>query len=245
MATVLIRSSDSEACAAALGAKVRSCAEAGAAAGASVGSLPVGPLVVAAGPRILSARHPANWPVSLAAMSAMTPRPNCACLPVISSEVTTLTCVTAPCSDIVTSTVADAVPLPRVSRPLRFEDHAVGGLVLRDEPGRPRVASGDRPDLDPHPAGDLIAIHPVDGRPGHARRDPLHVEQGFPHLRHRRGNRELVLQLHATHLVTRRGIWHTRPGTRGPDARLYSCCCQHCAPGQDPGEVLPGSRPAR
>jgi hypothetical protein len=36
MATVLIRSSDSGACAAALGAKVRSCAEAGTAAGARV-----------------------------------------------------------------------------------------------------------------------------------------------------------------------------------------------------------------
>src|SRR5690242_18107188 len=33
-----------------------------------------------------------------------------------------------------------------------FEDRAVGGLVLRDEPGRPRVAGGDRPHLDPYPA---------------------------------------------------------------------------------------------
>src|SRR6185369_7443210 len=51
-------------------------------------------------------------------MSDITPRPNCACLPVTSSEVTTRTRVTASCSLMLTSTVADAVPVPRVSRPL-------------------------------------------------------------------------------------------------------------------------------
>jgi hypothetical protein len=51
-------------------------------------------------------------------MSAITPRPNCACLPVTSSEVATRTRVTAACSLMLTSTVAYTVPVPRVPRPL-------------------------------------------------------------------------------------------------------------------------------
>lgn len=69
--------------------------------------------------------------VSLAATPAMTPRPNCACLPVMSSSVLTVTRVTDPSPDIRTSTVADAVPLPRVSRPLpcRTSRCSVSSLV--------------------------------------------------------------------------------------------------------------------
>ena len=64
-------------------------------------------------------------------MSAMTPRPNCACLPVMSSSVLTVTRVADSSSDIRTSTVADAVPLPRVSRPLacRTNRCALSSLV--------------------------------------------------------------------------------------------------------------------
>src|SRR6478672_4443339 len=97
-------------------------------------------------------------------MSDITPRPNCACLPVTSSEVTTRTRLTASCSLMLTSTVADAVPVPRVSRPLPSSTKRGGGLVLGDEPGRAGVARRDRPDLDADSPGDLVAVDPLHGR---------------------------------------------------------------------------------
>ena len=61
-----------------------------------------------------------------------------------------------------------------------LQDEPVLGLVLGDEPGGSRIACGDRPDLDPHPAGYLVAVHPVHRCPGDARRGPFHVEQLRP-----------------------------------------------------------------
>ncbi len=48
----------------------------------------------------------------------MTPRPNCAGLPVIARSVTTTTSVESPLAVIVADTLAPAVPLPRLSLPL-------------------------------------------------------------------------------------------------------------------------------
>ena len=64
-----------------------------------------------------SARQDANWPRILSPTSAMTPRPNWAGLPVICISVRTLTFVLPPSSVIVSVALADAVPLPRESRP--------------------------------------------------------------------------------------------------------------------------------
>ena len=47
----------------------------------------------------------------------MTPRPNCAGLPVIARSVSTFTSVESPLASIESVTVAPAVPLPRLSLP--------------------------------------------------------------------------------------------------------------------------------
>ena len=63
-------------------------------------------------------RLSANWPSNLLDTSAMTPRPNCATLPVMLRSVSMLTVVLVPSGTRVAVTVADALPCPRVSRPL-------------------------------------------------------------------------------------------------------------------------------
>ena len=77
----------------------------------------VGPAAGADGVPISSARHAANWSMSLAATSVMTPRPNCAGRPVTLRSVTTCTLVEPPASVSCAVTVAPAVPLPRASLP--------------------------------------------------------------------------------------------------------------------------------
>ncbi len=54
---------------------------------------------------------------SLSETSCITPRPNCAGLPVIDRSVSTVTSVASPLPVIVAVTVAPAVPLPRLSLP--------------------------------------------------------------------------------------------------------------------------------
>ncbi len=67
----------------------------------------------------LSCRQVTNCWSSLLEMSSMTPRPNCAGLPVIARSVLTSTLVESePSSANVAVTVAPAVPLPRLSLPL-------------------------------------------------------------------------------------------------------------------------------
>src|SRR5437763_1135553 len=67
---------------------------------------------------ISSSRHLANWSISFAATSAITPRPNCAGLPVTLRSVRTCTFVVEPSPTSCAVTVAPAVPLPRDSLPL-------------------------------------------------------------------------------------------------------------------------------
>ena len=64
-------------------------------------------------------RQLTNWPSSLSETSCITPRPNCAGLPVTARSVTTSTSVrSAPAALIERVTFAPAVPLPRLSLPL-------------------------------------------------------------------------------------------------------------------------------
>ena len=63
------------------------------------------------------ARLAAKMPISLPLTSDITPRPNCAGLPVTFSEVCTMTWVSSPSPCNSERTVADAVPAPRVSFP--------------------------------------------------------------------------------------------------------------------------------
>ena len=59
-----------------------------------------------------------NCPSSLSDTSCITPRPNCAGLPVIARSVCTWTSVDSADPFMVRVTVAPAVPLPRLSLPL-------------------------------------------------------------------------------------------------------------------------------
>ena len=147
------------------------------------------------------ARHSANCPTSLPATSAITPRPNCAGLPVTFRSVTTDTCAGA--------LVDQGGPDRRSSRPRSARLLAVGldhghpcGLVPLDEPGRAVVRHRDRaqPHLDPalEPAVLLAVDVAVERRPGHARGDPLDVHQDGPGLCPGDRDREVVLQLHQT-----------------------------------------------
>ena len=85
----------------------------------------------------LCLRLSANWPSSLLDTSAITPRPNCATLPVMLRSVSMFTVVPSPSGASVAVTVADALPWPRVSRPsawsttLRFASSASLDLAPR------------------------------------------------------------------------------------------------------------------
>ncbi len=59
-----------------------------------------------------------NLPKSLSLTSWITPRPNCAGLPVMARSVLTSTAVPSPSGVSCARTVAAAVPLPRLSLPL-------------------------------------------------------------------------------------------------------------------------------
>ena len=87
-------------------------------------------------------------------------------------------------------------PGPRASLALGLDDGAPSGLVLLGELGGPGVGHLDRTDLDLDPALDGLAVERLDGRAGHAGRDPLDVEQHVPRLPDRDRHRELVLELH-------------------------------------------------
>jgi hypothetical protein len=79
-------------------------------------------------------------------------------------------------------TTAAAVPLSR--------------LVLLDERGLALVGQVDRAELDLDPAGEVVAVDRVECGTGHARRDPLDVEEHPPGLVDGHGHGERVLQLH-------------------------------------------------
>ena len=174
-----------------------------------------------------SARQSANRPSSLLPTSAITPRPNCAGLPVIARSVVTVTSVDDPPSSC--SSGGDRrrwpCPMPRASLPLASITARRAGLVLLDEPRRAGVGHLDRADLDLHPADDRLAVERLDRRAGHARRDAFDVEQHVPRLRDRHRHAELVLQLHPV----------SPPAAAAVTARV----------GEHPGEVLRGSRPCR
>ena len=73
----------------------------------------------AASSSIMAARLSANWPMSLALTSAITPRPNWATLPLMVRLVSTVTLVVSSSTAVSCAVItAEALPAPRVSRPL-------------------------------------------------------------------------------------------------------------------------------
>src|SRR5262249_46192051 len=77
----------------------------------------------------------------------------------------------------------------------RLERDRVVGLVLLGELGGPLVAQRERTQLDLDLARDLIALHGGDAGAGHARSDPLHVQQDIPGLLRGHWNGERVVKL--------------------------------------------------
>ena len=78
----------------------------------------------------------------------------------------------------------------------RVDDGLVRGLVLLDEGGLALVGEVDRPELDLHPAGEVVPVDGVERGARHARGDPLDVEEHPPGLVDGHGHSERVLQLH-------------------------------------------------
>ena len=110
-------------------------------------------------------RQSTNCPSSLSETSWMTPRPNCAGLPVIARSVTTSTSVESPAAVSEAVTLAPAVPLPRLSLPLASTTNRCADLVLLEERAGAGVDQRDRPELDLAGALEVVALHR-----GHRRR---------------------------------------------------------------------------
>src|SRR3954454_5899496 len=72
----------------------------------------------------------------------------------------------------------------------------MGGVVLGQELGLAVVRHRDRADLHLDRASELVAADRRQRGTGHARSDPLHVEQHLPRLVDGHGNGELVLEVH-------------------------------------------------
>src|SRR4249920_180078 len=70
-------------------------------------------------------------------------------------------------------------------------------LVLLLEPGRTVISHHDRPDLDLHCAGHVVAVEALEGGARHTGGDALDVKQRFPRLVDRDWNGELVFELHS------------------------------------------------
>src|SRR3954454_15531179 len=73
----------------------------------------------------------------------------------------------------------------------------MGGVVLGQELGLAVVRHRDRAHLHLHRPGELVTVDRRQRGTGHARSDPLHVEQHLPRLVDGHGDGELVLEVHA------------------------------------------------
>src|SRR4029450_11233705 len=70
-------------------------------------------------------------------------------------------------------------------------------LVLLLEPGRTVIRHHDRPDLDLHCAGHVVAVEALEGGARHTGGNAFDVKQCFPRLIDRNRNGELVFELHS------------------------------------------------
>ena len=127
-------------------------------------------------------RFSANWPSSLLDTSAMTPRPNCATLPVMLRSVSMLTVVPSPSADERGGDGGRRVALAARVAALGLEHHLAVGLVGLLDLGHALVLRGDRADLDLHGAAVLVALDLGELRAGQARGDALEIEEHLPRL---------------------------------------------------------------
>jgi len=74
-------------------------------------------------------------------------------------------------------------------------DHLGLGIALGELRG-PAIGQRHRADFDLYPPGDHLAVEVLDAGAGHARRDPLHVEQHIPGPVGRDGDGEGMVHLH-------------------------------------------------
>ena len=103
-------------------------------------------------------RLSANWPSSLLDTSAITPRPNCATLPVMLRSVSMLHGGAVAVGDERGGDGGRRVALAARVATLGLEHHLVVGLVGLVDLGHALVLRGDRADLDLHRAAVLVAL---------------------------------------------------------------------------------------
>ena len=141
-----------------------------------------------AGPApIRDCRQSTNWASSLSETSCITPRPNCAGLPVICSSVTTSTRVDeGPSSSNVAVTCAPAVPLPRLSRPFASSTSRRPASSRSTKVPEPEYCSAIGPSFTLQVPWNDVALDRRDHRAGEALGDRGDVLERRPGGRPRR-----------------------------------------------------------
>src|SRR4030095_6145235 len=107
-------------------------------------------------------------------------------------------------------------------------------LVLLLEPGRTVISHHDRPDLDLHCAGHVVAVEALEGGARHTGGDALDVKQCFPRLVDRNRNGELVFELHS---------W--LPTLASMQAFVEAAACRLVASRSDLRDLLDSTRMSR
>ncbi len=196
--------------------------------------------------RTLPWRHSTNCASSFEDTSAMTPRPNCATLPV------TCRSVSIPTSVPVASAVRRrghrrrGVALTSGVAAFGLDDDRARVDIRLGDPGRTLVLRGDGADLHLHDPAVLVTLDLLELRARHARGDALHVEQDVPRLLDRDVDVEGVSDLHRHPLhgllvrgrLPRRGL--VQPLDRAPRAPAGRRAYRH-----PPANPCPSSRPRR